>query len=218
MFERFTKQEAETLNYNLQKCAEQLQLKCPELQFLQIPDLRGNFSAVQDCLDNFLAGLKKKGVTKNIFATIILGSKGAVDYNKMKVLCTSRNIMSQAVQKFTIKRLNLSVASNILKQVNQKLGGDSVRMKLPKLMYEEKVMIIGIDVCHAGKSSIVGFAASINQAQTQYFSDIIPQNKFQEIIKKELDRCVCGALKAFQSHNDGHLPSKIIIYRDGMGE
>ena len=124
--------------------------------------MRGNFSMVQACLDNFLQSLKRKGVQDNIFACIVLSGKGNVDYNKLKVLCTSRNIMSQAVQKFTIKKMNLSVASNVLKQINQKLGGDSVRMKLPPKMYEEKVMIIGIDVCHAGKNSIVGFAASIN--------------------------------------------------------
>lgn len=81
--------------------------------------------------------------------------------------------MSQVITKQTAKKINLSVASNAMKQINSKLGGDSVRMKLPQFMQKEKVMVIGIDVCHAGKKSVVGFAASKNASCTQYYSDII---------------------------------------------
>jgi hypothetical protein len=58
--------------------------------------------------------------------------------------------------------MNLSMASNIMKQINSKVGGESLRMKLPEFMHKEKVMVIGIDVCHAGKKSVVGFVASTN--------------------------------------------------------
>ena len=44
-------------------------------------------------------------------------------------------------------------------------------------MEKGKVMVIGIDVCHAGQKSVVGFAASTNTACTSYFSDIIIQKK-----------------------------------------
>jgi len=49
----------------------------------------------------------------------------------------------------------MSVASNIMKQINSKIGGESVRVKLPEFMTTSKVMIVGIDVCHQGKNSIV---------------------------------------------------------------
>lgn len=81
--------------------------------------------------------------------------------------------MSQVILKMTAKKMNLSVASNIMKQINSKLGGDSVRMKFPAFMKKERVMVIGIDVCHAGKKSVVGFCASTNSTCTQYYSDII---------------------------------------------
>lgn len=79
-------------------------------------------------------------------------------------------------------------------------------------------MVIGIDVCHAGQKSVVGFAASTNPQCTHYFSDIIIQKKNQEIVKKDLDRCLVDAIKQFAENHKGSYPSKIIIYRDGVGE
>ena len=90
-------------------------------------------------------------------------------------------------------------------------------MKMPEFMHKEKVMVIGIDVCHAGKKSVVGFCASTNTHQTSYYSDIIIQAKNQELVKKDLDRCLIEAIKAFQNNNNGERPTKIVIYRDGVG-
>ena len=70
-------------------------------------------------------------------------------------------------------------------------------MKMPEFVKKEKVMIIGIDVCHSGKKSVVGFCASTNPSQTLYYSDIIIQAKNQEIVKKDLDRCLINAMKEF---------------------
>ena len=98
------------------------------------------------------------------------------------------NILSQCVLKRTVRKFNMSVASNIMKQINSKIGGESVRVKLPEFMTSNKVMIVGIDVCHQGKNSIVGFSASTNRYCTSFYSDVIIQ------------------------------ANKIIIYRDGVGE
>ena len=78
-------------------------------------------------------------------------------------------------------------------------------------------MAIGIDVCHAGKNSIVGFCATTDSYYNNYSSDIIIQPKFQEIIKKDLDRCLSKAIGSFKEIN-GAMPSKIVIFRDGVGE
>ena len=67
----------------------------------------------------------------------------------------------------------LSTFSNILKQINSKLGGESIRVKWPKIMTEKLVMVIGIDVCHSGPNSVVGFCATTNKGYTLYYSDII---------------------------------------------
>jgi hypothetical protein len=84
----------------------------------------------------------------------------------------------------------MSVASKIMIQINTKIGGESIRVKLPEFMTTSKVMIVGIDVCHQGKKSIVGFNASTNRYCTSFYSDVIIQAKNQEIVKKDLDRCL----------------------------
>jgi len=46
-------------------------------------------------------------------------------------------------------------------------------MKFPEKMANKRNMLIGIDVCHSGGNSIVGFAASTNKEMSQYFSDFL---------------------------------------------
>lgn len=136
----------------------------------------------------------------------------------MKKIFTRQDIMSQVITARVARKMNLSVATNIMKQINSKIGGESIRVKYPDFMEKNDVMTIGIDVCHAGKKSIVGFVATTNKACTAAYSDIIIQQKHQELVKKDLDRCMLNAVKSFQARNEGRVPSKIIIYRDGVGE
>ena len=83
--------------------------------------------------------------------------------------------------------MNLSVASNIIKQVNSKTGGESVRLKLPIFIKETPTMTIGIDVCHAGRlNSVVGIVATTNLSLTSFYSEIILQSKHQEIVADKL--------------------------------
>lgn len=105
-----------------------------------------------------------------------------------------------------------------MKQVNSKVGGESLRIKMPKIIATEKVMVIGIDVCHAGSKSVVGFCATTNRNLTGYYSNFIINPKNQELVKKDLDICLLGAIKDFKNNFNGEMPTKIIIYRDGVGE
>ena len=104
-----------------------------------------------------------------------------------------------------------------MKQINTKIGGESVRVKLPDFMKTSNVMVIGIDVCHAGMNSIVGVVASTNAHCSSFYSDIIIQKKYQEIVKNDLDKFLDRALNDFQT-NVGSLPDRLVIFRDGMGE
>ena len=106
---------------------------------------------------------------------VILDKK--TDYGKIKHIFTKHDVMTQVVLKFTCKKMNMSVATNVMKQVNSKIGGESIRIKFPSFMSTEKVMIIGIDVCHSGRKSVVGFIATTNSNATSFYSDIIIQQK-----------------------------------------
>ena len=79
-------------------------------------------------------------------------------------------------------------------------------------------MLIGIDVCHAGPQSIVGFTASTNREMSQYFNDYIIQRKGQEIVQTKMRELCEDAIKVFKKSNNGHLPTNFIIYRDGVGD
>ena len=61
--------------------------------------------------------------------------------------------------------------------MNSKMGGELYNIAFPPEISKKKVMIMGIDVCHAGSSSIVGFCASINEKMSKYFSASINQKK-----------------------------------------
>ena len=102
----------------------------------------------------------------------------------------------------TANKMSLSHASNIMKQINSKLNGESIRTKFPRIFQQERIMVIGIDVCHAGKNSVVGFAATINKEQTRYFSRFLLQKKYQELVKRELDQCMEEAVHSFAKNHD----------------
>ena len=86
-------------------------------------------------------------------------------------------IPSQVVTCRNGHSFNLSKATNILKQINSKTGGNLFTMKFPDKMKSMRTMLIGIDVCHSGPNSIVGFAASTNKELSQYYSEFLVQKK-----------------------------------------
>lgn len=82
-------------------------------------------------------------------------------YKQYKRFLIEQGVVSQMVGVRTANAKSLSVASNILKQMNAKLGLDNYRMKIPKEI-SKYTMMVGIDVCHKSRKSIVGFCSTIN--------------------------------------------------------
>jgi len=87
--------------------------------------------------------------------------------------------------------------------MNTKVGGESLRLKWPKVMTEQLVMVIGIDVCHSGPNSVVGFCASTNSSYTLFYSDIVVQKKNTEIVSQDLGRCLKNAAVHFKANHEG---------------
>lgn len=90
-------------------------------------------------------------------------------------------------------------------------------MKFPEAMNDMRTMLIGIDVCHAGPQSIVGFAASTNKEMSQYHSEYLVQKKGQEIVGTGMKDGLKMAIDVFKREN-GAMPTDFIIYRDGVGD
>jgi hypothetical protein len=57
---------------------------------------------------------------------------------------------SQVITVRNAMKFNLSKATNILRQINSKIGGDLYYLKFPEALNAKRTMLIGIDVCHAG--------------------------------------------------------------------
>ena len=91
------------------------------------------------------------------------------------------------------------------------------RLKFPEKLNKVRTMLIGIDVCHAGGNSIVGFAASVNKSMSQFYSDFIVQGKKgTEIVDSEMKGSIRNAIEVFARNNGNKYPQEIIIFRDGV--
>jgi len=84
------------------------------------------------------------------------------NYTMFKEVLQQYRMPSQVVTCRNAFKFNLSKATNILRQINSKAGADLYNMKFPEILSKKRTMLIGIDVCHSGPQSIVGFSASIN--------------------------------------------------------
>ena len=96
-----------------------------------------------------------------LICVAVLGYEG--NYPAYKEVFQSYQMPSQVVTVRNGRTFNLSKATNILRQINSKIGGDLFEMKFPESLAKKRTMLIGIDVCHSGPNSIVGFSASTNK-------------------------------------------------------
>ena len=112
---------------------------------------------------------------------VVLGQES--NYRMYKELFAEFKIPSQVVTTRCAFKFGMSKASNILRQINSKISGDLFHLKFPAKLDTMRTMLIGIDVCHAGPKSVVGFAASTNREMSQYYSEYLVQRKGQEIVE-----------------------------------
>lgn len=81
-------------------------------------------------------------------------------------------------------------------------------------------MVVGYDVCHdkTRKSKSVGaVVASLNNAMSSWFSTVSFHSNGEEL-SDSLAWDICKAIRKYRSVNNNVLPTRIFIYRDGVGE
>eukprot|EP00088_Acartia_fossae_P024862 TRINITY_DN2571_c0_g1_i14.p1 TRINITY_DN2571_c0_g1~~TRINITY_DN2571_c0_g1_i14.p1 ORF type:complete len:919 (-),score=292.46 TRINITY_DN2571_c0_g1_i14:527-3283(-) len=139
-------------------------------------------------------------------------------YGAVKRLCnTDLPIPSQVVNAKTIsneKRV-MSVVQKIILQVNCKLGGELWGSNIPI----PQLMCVGVDVYHdknQKKESVVAMVASMNSTMSAYASACGFQRPGQEII--DVMKVLLGKLVAKYKEANGVAPTKILLYRDGVGD
>uniref|UniRef100_A0A8P4KP93 Piwi like RNA-mediated silencing 1 n=1 Tax=Dicentrarchus labrax TaxID=13489 RepID=A0A8P4KP93_DICLA len=147
---------------------------------------------------------------------VILPSNRKDKYDSVKkFLCVDCPTPSQCVVARTLNKALMTVATKIILQMACKMGGELWSVEIPL----KHLMIVGIDCYHditAGKRSIGALVASLNQGMSRWFSKCVLQHKGQEIMDG-LKMALTGALKDYLKFNNC-LPSRIIVYRDGVGD
>ncbi|KAF9810124.1 hypothetical protein SFRURICE_011292 [Spodoptera frugiperda] len=120
---------------------------------------------------------------------------------------------------------NQMTAKNILLKVNSKLMGinqaiDMIAM--PKCIKDTAVMIVGADVTHPSPDqsnvpSIAAVTASIDPKCYMYNIELSIQTPKKEMIV-EFEDMMFDHLKVYKDRNQGRLPKKIFVFRDGVSE
>lgn len=199
---------ANALTQNLFKVCQQLGIRINKAVMIE----------VDDSTDAYVKVLQQKVRSDTQMVVCILSSNRKDRYDAIKkYLCVECPVPSQCVIARTLSKPQtvVSVALKIALQMNCKMGGELWSVEIPL----KEMMVVGIDCYHdtlAGKRSIAGFVASLNQGMTRWFSRCVLQDQKQEIVDG-LKVCMQAALNAWYSYNKA-LPSRIIIYRDGVGD
>lgn len=130
----------------------------------------------------------------------------------------------QVVLENTINKKSMSVVSNILLQINSKIGGSLLRIDLPKNIKEKNLIVFGIDISCIKRTSTLNVAmcATINPDFTKYTSK-------KESIKldnnQNLNNTLCFNISNFITEAiqeyfklNKYLPGGVIIYRQGVSK
>ncbi|EPY81010.1 hypothetical protein CB1_000764029 [Camelus ferus] len=173
---------------------------------------------VDDRTEAYLRVLQQKVTSDTQIVVCLLSSNRKDKYDAIKkYLCTDCPTPSQCVVARTLGKQQtvMAIATKIALQMNCKMGGELWRVDMPLKL----AMIVGIDCYHdttAGRRSIAGFVASINEGMTRWFSRCVFQDRGQELVDG-LKVCLQAALRAWNSCNE-YMPSRIVVFRDGVGD
>ena len=129
----------------------------------------------------FLKGILSKWKLNHQFVLVLLSDHRTQYKHIKKLLDVSMGIISQCVFADKKKMGNLNCASTIIKQINAKLGGDLYGVEIPPEI-PKNTMFVGIDVCHCGKNSIVGFYSNAYDTFARCYCDTIKQDHGQEVV------------------------------------
>ncbi|KAF2003697.1 Piwi-domain-containing protein [Amniculicola lignicola CBS 123094] len=183
-----------------------------------------NMAVVQGAISNTLRQ-SLKAPPKFLF--VLLPGDNAVLYDCIKYVCDYKlgipNICSIA-NKFTKEKGQMQYFANVAMKFNQKLGGINHTLSPEQFKpLDAQTIVFGIDVTHPSPGSaesapsIAGVVASVDGNFAQYPASIRTQRGRQEMVA-QLDLMIEERLRTWQKRNGGKLPTKVILYRDGVSE
>lgn len=171
--------------------------------------------------------LRTKLKAKPSFLFVLLPNDNACLYDCIKLtfdcMLGIPNICSIG-SKFSKEKGQMQYFANVAMKFNQKLGGVNHTVDLKRLApLDASTILFGIDVTHPSPGSaqtapsIAGVVASVDSMFSQYPASMRTQDGRKEMVT-ELDEMIVERLKLWQKRNQGKLPNKVIVYRDGVSE
>ncbi|RWS19631.1 piwi-like protein 1, partial [Leptotrombidium deliense] len=135
-----------------------------------------------------------------------------------KLCCCDKAVASQVVVAKTISRKDRlkSVCTKIGMQMCVKLGAEIWALHIPL----KSLMVVGYDTYHDGTlkgQSVGGFVSSLNQRLTRWFSKV-SYHKSRDEMSGNFAVNFRESLRKYREYNNGAIPDRVIIYRDGVGD
>ena len=190
-----------------------------------------NYATVQDWKNEADEIFKKNSKSKYLFVIFLLNNDSFYPLLKKHSLCYNGYI-SQVVKVNSLykkdkggykgnkndnKKVDLSICSKIILQINSKLSGISYEAKFTQDVMNKKLMVIGVDSSHIkGQRTGVAMVATINKNFTEFYNkETIIEEKNRENLQFCISSFIKEALVEYKNKLK-ELPQGIIIYRQGV--
>jgi aubergine-like protein len=133
--------------------------------------------------------------------------------NLKKFTLEAKGINTQFILTKSVYNKNaMSIVSNILLQVNAKIGGNSYTISFNSEITKKNLMIVGVDSSQVQGEHTVAMCATINNDFTEYTSK---KDKYEDSFNFPIASFIAEALTEYFKLNK-RLPEGIIIYRQGV--
>ncbi|KAH0537578.1 hypothetical protein FGG08_005644 [Glutinoglossum americanum] len=159
---------------------------------------------------------------------VVLPTQRRETYAQIKTLADTRygiHTVCVVAEKLAREKGQLQYMANVALKVNLKMGGANQTLSPTNLgiVRDGKTMIVGIDVTHPspgsmpGAPSIAGVVASIDNVLSQWPASLRIQKGRKEMVT-DLTAMFTERLRLYRKKNKNALPTRILIYRDGVSE
>ncbi|KAI0768207.1 Piwi domain-containing protein [Trametes elegans] len=159
---------------------------------------------------------------------VVLSSGDRHVYAGLKHLCdVFLDVPTVCVQagKFRKEKGQMQYFANVALKFNIKLGGLNHELGEQNMAWllQEPTMLVGMDVTHPGAGtvrgtpSIAAVVATCDRRMGQYPASLRLQESKKEMIT-DLQAMMEERLQLFRAKNNNMLPTRILVYRDGVSE
>lgn len=135
-----------------------------------------------------------------------------------KKCCVERAIPSQVIAFKTLKRQNqlMTVATKVIIQMNAKLGGVPWMVQID----HDDLMVVGYDICRDSKDRSKSYGAMVATMNMKLMQNYFTAVDFLTSGQQLSDNFGTNILKCVHEYGKQHgkFPTKIVVYRDGIGE